>query len=358
MMNNRREFLNAITVLGGLGMCGVAQSLEDGPLVQVGQIGTKHAHASGKIGTLRKYPKLYDVVGVVEPDNERWNQIKNTAAYKNVPRMTQEELLNVSGLKLVCVETEVKDLLAAGQACVAANKHIHLDKPAGSSYPRFQKLMATAKQNKCLVQMGYMYRYNPGFKFIFKAVEEGLLGDIFEVDGVMSKKVNDATRQQLARYAGGTMFELGCHLIDELHVAFGTPDRVTPFVRKTYSSKDKLADNMLAVFDYPQITATIRSAVLEVDGFRRRQFVVVGSEGTIILRPLETPKLELTLEKAGGGFEKGSQFVDLPSSTGRYDGDFMEMAAVLQDRWEFPFSYQHDLDVQKSILLSSEIPLI
>ena len=36
----------------------------------------------------------------------------------------------------------------------------------------------------------------------------------------------------------------------------------------------------------------------------------------------------------------------------------MEMAAVLQDRWEFPFSYQHDLDVQKSILLSSEIPLI
>ena len=57
-MNNRREFLNAIAALGGLGMCGVAHSLEDGPLVRVGQIGTKHAHASGKIGTLRKYRTL------------------------------------------------------------------------------------------------------------------------------------------------------------------------------------------------------------------------------------------------------------------------------------------------------------
>ena len=69
--------------------------------------------------------------------------------------------------------------------------------------------------------MGYVYRYNPGFKFIFKAVKEGLLGDIVEVDGVMSKKVNDATRQQLARYPGGTMFELGCHLIDELSTLGG-----------------------------------------------------------------------------------------------------------------------------------------
>ena len=42
---------------------------------------------------------------------------------------------------------------------------------------------------------------------------------------------------------------------------------------------------------------------------------------------------------------------------GRYDGDFLEMAAVLHEEREFPFSYQHDLDVQKSVLLGSGIKL-
>ena len=81
------------------------------------------------------------------------------------------------------------------------------------------------------------------------------------------------------------MFELGCHLIDSLHVAMGTPNKVTAFPRTTFPEKDALADNMLAVFDYPKATATIRSAMLEVDGFRRRQFIVTGDTGTIILRP-------------------------------------------------------------------------
>jgi len=356
-MNHRRDFLSAIGMMGAASLGKVTQALDKGRRIRVGQIGTKHAHASGKIGTLRKYPQQYEIVGVVEPDDARWEAVKNSAPYKNVTRLTQQQLLHVTDLELVCVETEVKHLVATGQACVEAGKHIHLDKPAGTDYSSFRKLIHTAQANKVLVQMGYMYRYNPGFQFIFKSIREGLLGDVFEIDGVMSKKVNAVTRKQLAQYAGGSMFELGCHLIDELHVAVGAPDKVTPFVRKTYADQDGLADNMLAVFDYPKITATIRSSVLEVDGGRRRQFVVVGSEGTIVLRPLETPHLELTLESARGGFSQGVQVVDLPKAAGRYDGDFLEMSAVLQQRWEFPYSYQHDLDVQKSILLGSGLPL-
>ncbi len=359
-MTNRRTFLSCLSALGSYAALPALQAWgkQTGTSkIKVGQIGTKHAHASGKIGTARKFSDLYDVVGVVEPDDARWNSVKNSAAYKDVPRMTEEQLLNVAGLQFVCVETEVEDLIQAAKACVAAGKHIHLDKPAGVNYSGFEKLVQMAQENDVLIQMGYMFRYNPGFQFIFKSIREGLLGDVFEVDGVISKKIGDQTRKQLARYAGGTMFELGCHLIDSLHVAMGTPQRITAFPRTTYPDKDALVDNMLAVFDYPKATATIRSAMLEVDGFRRRQFVVVGSEGTIVLRPLEKPVLELTLESAKENHTKGSQLVELPLSGGRYDGDFLEMAAVLNGAKEFPFSYQHDLDVQKSVLLGSGLKL-
>ncbi|MAP73505.1 MAG: dehydrogenase [Planctomycetaceae bacterium] len=356
-MTTRRTFVSFLSALGTYAAFPDCQAAATAPKIKVGQIGTKHAHASGKVGTARKFPELYDVVGIVEPDDTQWNRVKNTVPYKGLPRMTREQLLNVEGLQFICVETEVKNLINTAQACVSAGKHIHLDKPAGINYSGFEKVVQTAKKNNVLIQMGYMFRYNPGFQFIFRSIREGLLGDIFEVDGVISKKVGDSTRKQLAEYAGGTMFELGCHLIDSLHVAMGTPERVSAFPRTTYPGKDSLVDNMLAVFDYPQATATIRSAMMEVDGFRRRQFIVVGSEGTIILRPLEKPILELTLESARDGHAKGSHFVTLPPLGGRYDGDFLEMAAVLNEEREFPFSYQHDLDVQKSVLLGSGLQL-
>ena len=54
-----------------------------------------------------------------------------------------------------------------------------------------------------------------------------------------------------------TVFEAGllklrCHLIDALVAVMGKPASVKPFVRRTKPEKDKLADNMLAVFEYPR----------------------------------------------------------------------------------------------------------
>ena len=94
-----------------------------------------------------------------------------------------------------------------------------------------------------------------------KAVRSGWLGHVFEVHTVMSKKVDERTRRALAKYPGGSMFELGCHVIDAVVTLLGEPDRVTPFNRQTHPERDDLLDNCLAVFEYPRATATVRSAL-------------------------------------------------------------------------------------------------
>ena len=53
--------------------------------------------------------------------------------FQGVPQMSLEQLLNVPQLDAVLVETEVRDLLDSGRSCIAAGKHIHLDKPAGAN---------------------------------------------------------------------------------------------------------------------------------------------------------------------------------------------------------------------------------
>ena len=300
--------------------------------------------------TIRKFSQYYELIGVVEPDEERRKRVQGQPAYQGVNWMTEEQLLESPGLEAVAVETEVKDLLDVAQRCVDAGCHIHLDKPAGESFNALEKLHRTAAAQNKMIQMGYMFRYNPGVRFIFDAVRDGWLGEIFEVHAVISKKSPASARQKLAQYEGGSMFELGCHLIDPLLHIMGPPDRVTGYVRQTLPEQDRMNDNMLAVFEYPRATATVRSSVVEVMGGRRRQFVICGYEGTIVVRPLEPPQLELTLETPRGGFESGKQVVKLPAVAGRYDGAFLDMYRVIRGEKEHDFSHEHDLAVQLALL--------
>lgn len=319
--------------------------------IRIGQIGTAHAHASGKMASLRR-SKDFEVVGVVEPDAERRARAEKSPVYKHLTWMTEEELLNVEGLQAVAVETEVCDLLDTAGRAVAAGKHIHLDKPAGESLAKFRKVLDEATRRKLTVQMGYMFRYNPAFQFCFQSVRDGWLGTVFSIHTVISKTLGADQRKVLARYRGGTMFELGCHVIDAVVSVLGRPKRVTPYARHSGRYDDGLPDNQLAVLEYPKATVTVRSALQEVDGFARRQFVVCGDEGTVDIRPLEPPHARLALSRKRGQYNKGYQDVSVPNLP-RYDADFVDLARIIRGEKTSDYPPAHDLAVQETVLLAS-----
>jgi predicted dehydrogenase len=103
----------------------------------------------------------------------------------------------------------VRDSLEAAAACVAAGKHIHLDRPAGTSLPQFGRPLDAAAGKKLVVQMGDLYRYDPALFLIRQALSRGWLGEPFEVHAVMSEVVEPAERREPAAFPGGMMFELG-----------------------------------------------------------------------------------------------------------------------------------------------------
>ncbi|MHC4628390.1 MAG: Gfo/Idh/MocA family protein [Planctomycetota bacterium] len=329
----------------------VRASRKRGP-IKVGQIGTTHAHAAGKMATLRKLGGDYEVVGIVEPDPERRKKAKSHSAYRGLKWLSEGQLLNTSGLRAVTVETDIPDLVPTAMRCVSAGMHIHLDKPAGLSLSAFRNLLEEATRRRLTVQMGYMFRHNPAFRFCFQAAQKGWLGDIFEVHGVISKTIGAEQRRRLSVYPG-SMFELGCHLIDAMVKVLGRPDKVMGFSRCTRPEQDELADNQLAVFEYAKCTATIRSALVEVDGQRRRQFVVCGDRGTVDIRPLEPPKMLLALDRPVGSYKRGYQEVELPEMPGRYDDQLIELARIIRGEKESEYPPEHDLAVQQALLKAS-----
>jgi predicted dehydrogenase len=323
--------------------------------IKIAQFGTGHSHAAGKMQVLRASPD-YEVVGVAEPDEELARAARHSAAYKDVPFLSEEQLLNVPGLAAVAVETRVPDLMAAAERVVAAGKHLHFEKPGGASLPRFRRVLDTAARKHLTVQMGYMYRYNPGIVFLRNALAKGWLGEPFEIQAVMSKVVNAESRRAFADFAGGMMFEQGCHLIDLTLAILGRPTKIDSYLQHASAAEDTLADNTLAVLTYPRAIATLKSSGLEVEGGERRQFVVCGSEGTCQVQPLDAPNVRIALSKAQGSYRKGYQefvFGDYP----RYVGDMADLARIIHGEKEPDYSYEHDLAVLETTLTAAKMPL-
>jgi predicted dehydrogenase len=353
---DRRDFAKTF---GGAALSLAAAGLARGDdrkreRIKIGQVGVGHAHAT-KLAVYRQSPE-YEVVGVVEPDPALRKRAESLPAYKDLPWLTREQLLNVPGLQAVLVETRVRDLLDNAQACVAAGLHVQVDKPAGESLPQLKELLGAAAKKGLLVQMGYMFRYNPAVVLLRDFLTKGWLGEPFEAHTVMSKVVPPDGRRELAAYPGGIMFELGCHVIDLVVGLLGKPHEVHAFPLHSSRQGDKLADNMLAVFGYPRATASVKSSALEVEGTERRHLVVCGTEGTFHIQPLDNPSARVALGSARTGYKKGYQDVRFDKYE-RYVADATDMAKVIRGEKKADFSAEHDLAVQEALLKACGLPV-
>jgi hypothetical protein len=95
---------------------------------------------------------------------------------------------------------------------------------------------------------------------------------------------------------------------------------------------------------------------VEVEGFNRRNLVVCGDRGTIVIQPLEaghglsSGDLCLALLEDQGEWKKGCQKVSLPPSKGRYDDHLLEFAKIVRGEIQNPYPYEHEWIVQQCLL--------
>ncbi len=130
------------------------------PRIKVGQIGVGHAHARSWAcfgsRTIMKSSASSSPMPSCGPKPE------TDETYRDLPWMTQEQLLNQPGLQAVLVETRVRDLLDTAEACVAAGKHVHLDKPAGESLPQYRRILDEAARQALARADGLHVPLQPG----------------------------------------------------------------------------------------------------------------------------------------------------------------------------------------------------
>lgn len=342
---NRREFL---AVAGATAAVGLAPKARAQDKLRCGLLGIDHAHAIDALRVLQASPD-FEVVGVCEPDAAIREQVSKRKELNGVPWLSKAELLGDESIAMIAVESGVQRLIPLAQEAVDAGKHIHLDKPAGTSLEAFARVQKAAAQHGKLIQMGYMFRYNPGFDFVRNAVKEGWLGEVYSIDASMCTDLGADKRERIGFHPGGVMLELGCHLIDMIHLVMGPPKSVQSFLRHDGPFDDTLADNTLAVLQYDNAMVKVEVGAMEPMAFAGRRFKVVGTKGSMTLEPLEPPHGFLRLKEAAGEYVAGDHeivFDDLD----RHVRDFADLAACIRGEKTFAYTPDHDYAVERTIL--------
>lgn len=319
--------------------------------LRVGQIGIGHNHGEAKMQAFRKFPDRFEIVGFAEEDPVWLEQRGNFECYRDLKRYSEEELLEKCDV--IIVESAVPDLTKTALKCVKAGKHIHMDKPGSGTLEEFKQMLDIAEEKQLVVQMGYMYRYNPAIRKTIEAFQEGKLGEIYSINAEMSTYHSPAYKRWLSIFPGGIHYILGSHLVDLIVYFLGEPKKVHNFLKHTMLDGVDVADNNLSVLEYDKALARVFVSSVEVNGWGRRQFMISGSKGTINIVPIENP-ITMTYsdttitQEPYKHVKEDIDITDVPPDC-RYDDMVCDFYDYVMGTKENPFTYQHDYTVQKVI---------
>jgi predicted dehydrogenase len=332
----RREF---IAVTGTVAVSPLTGAETSPRRVRIGFLGIAHSHGPPKL-RLAQTGADWEFVGLAEDDPVL--RAKHAAA--GVRIVPDAEL--VRQCEVIAVESANADHFRHARLALEAGCHVHVEKPPAATVGEFRELLALAAARGRLFQLGYMWRHHPGFAKIFEAVRNGWLGGVSLVRATMNSSYRtDAERRELAALPGGGMMELGCHVIDQLVRLMGEP-RAVSTTHRTHGGADALADNSVAVFEFPRALGIVHINLLQPGAGAHRTFEIIGTNGTATLRPIEPPALEFDLADAAGPYKKGRQNVPLPKYE-RYKPEFAELAGAVRGSRALAVSVAEEEAVQK-----------
>ncbi len=128
------------------------------------------------VKTLASMKALGGIVDLPTLDKKLLAQTYHTNLY------TLEEVLKNPRIAGCVIATPTPTHFALAEACLKAGKHVLLEKPFTANLQQAQTLMQLAKQKKCLLMVGHLLRYHPGFLTIVRWLKEGRLGKIITIE--------------------------------------------------------------------------------------------------------------------------------------------------------------------------------
>ena len=324
--------------------------------------GMRHEHAPGKLKALGLLKEEFKIVAVVDDlgsSTPTWPERRTRPdfpALEGVPLVSAAEALAMPDIDVVFVETANDDLLEVARPWAERGVAMHLDKPTGEAHEPFRELVAVCRAKSVPLQMGYMFRANPGVQFVQRVVREGVLGKVVSVVADMNHAYgDDAYQRYVSTFKAGIFYNLACHLIDFIvPMMEGDLEKATLSVGAAAGDPPESRNRCSALLEWPSATALLRVCSRVPGGSRR--LVVEGTNGVFEMEKIEhfdgkPLTASFFLGKPAGGYKAGFNALDFGPQKDRFIGQLIELAAIVRGKRPNDLSlYDHDLRVHETLL--------
>jgi predicted dehydrogenase len=222
------------------------------------------------------------VAAIVTGNPERQANARRDYPAATVYATTEELFAQPSQLDLVVVATPNRAHVSLGIAALEAGLPVVIDKPLAPSVSEAERLIATAERTKKLLTVFQNRRWDNDFLTVRQLIAADLLGPVIRLESRFDRfrpapKAGAWRERPEPEEAGGLLFDLGAHLIDQALVLFGMPLSVYAEVDNRRSGAVVDDDTFVALrFANGQVAHLWASVVPRTPGLRLR---VIGLRG-------------------------------------------------------------------------------
>ena len=251
-----------------------------------------------------------------------------------------------SRIDAVAISTPNRTHVPLALAAIEAGKHVVVDKPLAPSGKEAREVASAAKRRGVVLSPFQNRRWDGDFKTVRTLLTDGKLGTPFRFESRFERWRPVATGGWRERggpdEAGGLLFDLGSHLIDQALVLFGPVRDVHAELDRRRSGVEADDDTFLALTHVSGVRSHLHmSAVVAQPGPR---FRVVGSVATYTKWGLDVQEAALRAGVRPGGSEWGTEPPEawgtlgvegdlqrVPTERGDYGGFYAAFARAIRE---------------------------
>ncbi|KAJ9206375.1 hypothetical protein DTO164E3_471 [Paecilomyces variotii] len=175
--------------------------------------------------------KLYAIVQrTPKPDDDAEKDWPGIKSYRSAEELVKDESVDV-----VIVTTAPDSHVALTKLALEAGKHVVVEKPFTPTSQEADELVALAKKQNKLLTVYQNRRWDSDFVTASQLIKNGTLGRVVEYETHFDRHrpevpANSTSWKTQIIPAGGAIYDLGTHLLDQAYHLFGKPDKVTGFI--------------------------------------------------------------------------------------------------------------------------------
>lgn len=219
--------------------------------------------------------KLHSIVQrTPKPNDDASKDHPSAKIYNSADAMFADPSIDI-----IVITTTPETHFAFTRSALEAGKHVMVEKPFVPTSAEAQALIDISSKAGKLICVYQNRRWDTDFLTVQKLIEDGTIGSIveFETHFDRYKAVTpDTWKGTLTMdHAGGVIYDLGTHLIDQAYVLFGLPKTVTTVFANQRNDGRSEPDSFTALLGYgpggPLVTA--KAGVMSIESEQLRYWV-------------------------------------------------------------------------------------